>query len=785
MKHVGHAWEAVVAPHQAGLSDPRAGPVSSALSAGEAWHHWQAAQQGVIDSARFLVAFSVVPSLQQGGGSRLHAAAARGLLEEVKALLEEEESMVHARTEDGTTPLHAAAATGQAAVISALLDAGADPQVTSRNGATALHVASAMGHVGATDALLGSGATLVDAPHKFAQCTALHFAAEMGHVAVVSALCAAGADANARKTTGGTPLHTAADCDQPRSVAALLAPPCHADHTLLMNGDTSALYLASQRGFSVAAAALLDAGADPNFEMPNGVFSTAVSVPGTAEPLHAGGFYEAKNTERANGATALHAAVENGHAATVAMLLRRGARQLASMEGVPPLLLALQYRHPEIALALARATPVPDLDAREPQTGASALFVAAGEGYATVVRALLELGASADLPNRHGATALSHAAVKAHADTARLLLDAGASPSLGPPDEGGVLHAALRGGGLRGRRLASFVGTLLSRGAAVEATDAAGASALMLAAGQGEAAACAALLQAGADAGRATPPPSSLTALMKAAAKGHVAVVKLLLDEGGADPNARAGVRLHGATALYLAAQGTHAAAAQALLERGAHVDAAVTEVNTTPLFAAAERGDPPTVGTLLRHGADPRAHLNWNGLNAAHMAAVRGHVAVLELLRKHDAAGGGEPLWEARTGDGSTALILVAAAEEALTADKQQATLRWLVHHGAVVEARRTADGSTALLAAVAAGNAGAVRCLLREAGASHAAAANDGKSALLLATERGDFAVVRELMDGGAPSEPRALEAAITRREHDLIALLSRGDSREWRDP
>ena len=113
----------------------------------------------------------------------------------------------------------------------------------------------------------------MDHPHAFAQCTALHFAAEMGHVDVISALCEAGADADARKSTGGTPLHTAADCDQPRAVASLLAPPCSASPNLLLNGDTTPLYLAAQRGFTRAAAALLDGGALLDFEMPNQVYS--------------------------------------------------------------------------------------------------------------------------------------------------------------------------------------------------------------------------------------------------------------------------------------------------------------------------------------------------------------------------------------------------------------------------------------------------------------------------------------------------------------------------------
>lgn len=334
MKQVTHVWDQVVAPHQAGLSDPRAGPVSSQLSAGEAWHHWEAGKQGVVDSARFLVAFGVVPSLQQGGGSRLHAAAARGLLSEMRGCLEADDGRaVHATAEDGTTALHAAAATGHAAAVTLLLDAGADPQATGRNGATPLHLAAAMGHAAAVAALLRGGATLVDAAHAFAHCTALHFAAEMGHVGVVRLLCAAGADANAPKTTGGTPLHTAADCDQPLVVGALLDAPCAGDASRLLNGDTSALYLAAQRGFTRTVEALIDGGADPNFVMPRGVVGTHLTVAGGArEPMGAGGFYPQRNTEVGNGATALHAAVENGHRAAARLLLARGARQIPSME---------------------------------------------------------------------------------------------------------------------------------------------------------------------------------------------------------------------------------------------------------------------------------------------------------------------------------------------------------------------------------------------------------------------------------------------------------------------
>ena len=80
--HVKGAWDAVVEENQAGLVDAnqlRDNPslATAPLSDTEAWHHFQASQHGVIDSARFLVTFGMVPSVQTGG-SLLHLAAAQG-----------------------------------------------------------------------------------------------------------------------------------------------------------------------------------------------------------------------------------------------------------------------------------------------------------------------------------------------------------------------------------------------------------------------------------------------------------------------------------------------------------------------------------------------------------------------------------------------------------------------------------------------------------------------------------------------------------------------------------
>jgi hypothetical protein len=82
---------------------------------------------------------------------------------------------------------------------------------------------------------------------------------------------------------------------------------------------------------------------------------------------------------------------------------------------------------------------------------------------------------------------------------------------------------------------------------------------------------------------------SGATALMVAARAGHAAGVRLLL-EAGADPNARAGVSLHGAPALDLACEHGRLEAAQQLV-RGAgaalRLQPQLVAHRTTPLIAA------------------------------------------------------------------------------------------------------------------------------------------------------------------------------------------------------
>ena len=84
-----------------------------------------------------------------------------------------------------------------------------------------------------------------------------------------------------------------------------------------MNGDTTPLYLSSQRGFADIIEILLRKGkANVNYVMPTGIIRSEIQLYGKEKA----NYYKSKNNEVGNGATALHAAVENGHLAAVRTL---------------------------------------------------------------------------------------------------------------------------------------------------------------------------------------------------------------------------------------------------------------------------------------------------------------------------------------------------------------------------------------------------------------------------------------------------------------------------------
>ena len=119
------------------------------------------------------------------------------------------------------------------------------------------------------------------------------------------------------------------------------------------------------------------------------------------------------------------------------------------------------------------------------------------------------------------------------------------------------------------------------------------------------------------------------TALHYAAFFGGAAAAEALID-AGADLEAVSRNKM-GVRPLNSAAAGRHGDVSRLLVERGADVNAA-QEQGFTPLHAAAQNGDAGLVAVFLAAGADKDARLD-DGRSAADVALEAGHEALAELL--------------------------------------------------------------------------------------------------------------------------------------------------------
>jgi uncharacterized protein len=165
------------------------------------------------------------------------------------------------------------------------------------------------------------------------------------------------------------------------------------------------------------------------------------------------------------------------------------------------------------------------------------------------------------------------------------------------------------------------------------------------------------------------------TALVKAAEANKLALMKLLL-ERGADPNARA---TDGSTPLLFAAQEDRGPAVALLLERGADPNLA-NRKGLRPLDAAAFNGSTETVAALLKSGADPNA-LDDEGKSAIVYAAGHGYAAVVVQLLDAGVA------IDRPYGHGLTALMWAAGHDTSAGVDDVDGTIKTLLARGATVD--------------------------------------------------------------------------------------------------
>jgi ankyrin repeat protein len=369
------------------------------------------------------------------------------------------------------------------------------------------------------------------------------------------------------------------------------------------------------------------------------------------------------NAPQGDGMTALHWAVRWDDVALAELLLEASADANRSTElGVTPLWMAAQLGNPRMVSALlaAGANATASLS-----TGETVLMRAAWTGNADVVKMLLEHGAAVNAPAApRGQTALMWAISQRHPEVARLLVEHGADIQARSTTGFTPLLFAAREGDVESAR------SLLEKGA--NANDAVPIKERPKSA--------AAKAPTRSDVPRKLAYNNSVTmcltydpictpvagsdgsALLIAVVRGHIDVVRLLLEKG-ADPNADGGM---GYTALHWAAGvwGTELVGPYAIAQ--GHV----AEWDATAGLVGDKKLE--MVGLLLKHGANPNARLekhpprigrtkerfwgiNREGATPLLLAAQAGNAPVMRLLL----AAGADP----QLGTAENTMLLMAAA--------------------------------------------------------------------------------------------------------------------------
>jgi ankyrin repeat protein len=355
----------------------------------------------------------------------------------------------------GATPLFLACMNRSGGMVNLLLGAGADANAALLSGETVLMTCARTGDVTTVRALLAHGAE-ANRKEPLHDQTALMWAAAGGHADVVAALVAAGADVRARSRTY---LQTVtSEVTQRRGREQL-------NYTVGRGGSTPLLF-AARSGDAESARVLVEAGADVNDTLPNGLSALVAAAHSGNEDVGIVLLDKGANPNASDGGyTALHAAVLRSELRLVKALLahranpnlrmtkgtpvRRNSEDFelpATLIGATPYFLAAKFLEPDIMRALAAggadihlaltsgegplmAAAGIGASAQTDRRGLSVLDGGKIEDESRVVECVsvaLEEGADVNAVNNAGDTALHAAALLGYDGVVKRLAEAGA-----------------------------------------------------------------------------------------------------------------------------------------------------------------------------------------------------------------------------------------------------------------------------------------------------------------------------------------------------------------------
>uniref|UniRef100_A0A8C3AD56 Ankyrin repeat domain 52a n=1 Tax=Cyclopterus lumpus TaxID=8103 RepID=A0A8C3AD56_CYCLU len=420
--------------------------------------HWQA--------LRVLTETAAYVDMQDAAGrSVLYLAAQKGYARCVEVLLAQGASCLLNDNRLMWTPIHVAASNGHSDCLRMMIDYGEEGDLTNvsdKFGQTPLMLAVLGGHTDCVHFLLEKGAS-PDAKDKRSS-TSLHRGAVLGHDDCVTALLEHKASALCRDIQGRTPLHYAASRGHTEILANLVQAAVATDQQdkLLDNKKYTPLHWAAYKGHEDCLEVLLEfktfiheegnpftplhcalmnghsGAAERLFNTDHIVIVWTVSVCACRTPLHAAAFAEDVaglqlvlrhgteiNAVDNSGCSALMVASDKGHSGTVAILLHRAKADLTLLDENKntALHLACSKAHEMCALLILGEIHSPTLINATNGALQMPLHLAARNGLATVVQALLSRGATVLAVDEEGHTpALACAPNKDVADCLALIL---------------------------------------------------------------------------------------------------------------------------------------------------------------------------------------------------------------------------------------------------------------------------------------------------------------------------------------------------------------------------
>lgn len=375
--------------------------------------------------------------LHADGTTVLHWAARADDLEIVQMLIK---SGASAKVADryGITPLSLAAELGDAALIDVLIKAGADVNVAQPDGETILMTAARTGKPEALKSLIAHGANVNAREKQFGE-TAMMWAAAENNGAAIRVLAAAGADKNARSILMKFPEF--------KFITSGMVT------TSLPRGDWTPLMYAARQGSVDAASALAEIGADLNLADPEG-------------------------------STALNLAIINAHFDLAEVLLQKGADpNIADSTGMTALYAAVDMH--TLGPMLSRPGPkVTDkLDAADL---VGKLIDHDANANVRLKRPIIgRHHDSGDATMGEGTTPLIRATKNVDTSVIKTLLEGGADPSIAQKDYSTPMMVAIRAAASPEANTIDALKLFVKHGADVDAFNAAGQTALHIAAGRG------------------------------------------------------------------------------------------------------------------------------------------------------------------------------------------------------------------------------------------------------------------------------------------------------------